>query len=106
MKTVNRPPIEANLVEIATGVYYPVRLYAVPRVGELVELLSFIEAADNRPRQMRYQVVQVVHNLYDAAGDASAKGHATGLHFVTVFVKRSVSKFFGVGQNPQLSARN
>lgn len=41
-------PIEANICEI-DGAYYPVRLHAIPRVGELIDLFSFIEQAAQEP---------------------------------------------------------
>jgi hypothetical protein len=84
-------PIEANICEI-DGAYYPVRLHSVPRVGELIDLFSFIDQADNRPPLKHYEVVQVVHKIYDVTEKIpQSKG---GQHFVSVFVKPSGSKFF------------
>jgi hypothetical protein len=92
-------PIEANICEI-NGPYYPVRLYAVPRVGELIDLFSFIDQADKHPQPRKfYQVVQVVHEVRDVSEKIpQSKG---GCHFVTVFVKLSRSKFFKSSVMPQ-----
>jgi hypothetical protein len=83
--------IEANICEI-DGVYYPVKLHSVPRVGELIDLFSFIEQANNRSPMKHYEVVQVVHKIYDVAEKIPQS--KDGQHFVTVFVKPSDSKFF------------
>jgi len=95
---MSKPLLEANICEL-DGTYFPVKLHAVPRVGELINLFSFIEQAAGYQPAKYYQVVHVVHKMYDAAGDASDKGHKTGWHFVEVFVKPSRSKFFKLGSS-------
>ena len=80
-------PINANISEI-DGAHYPVRLEWVPRVGELIDLYSFIDTSTGQPPAHRYEVVQVVHQLYDVT-DKEPKGH----HFITVHVKPSKSSF-------------
>jgi hypothetical protein len=82
-------PINANISEI-DGAYYPVQLKWVPRVGELIDLWSFIDQVGNYPPMHHYEVVQVVHKLYDVT-DHAREGH----HFVTVYVRPSQSNFFG-----------
>jgi hypothetical protein len=88
-------PIHANICEIEgtkgeLGAYYPVRLYAIPRVGELINLFSFIDQSTNHPPVKHYKVVQIVHDVYDVQEKSSKRGH----HFVNIFVKPTKSKFF------------
>jgi hypothetical protein len=91
MQLMSKPPIEVNICEI-DGAYYPVRLYAVPRVGELIDLYSLIDQSTNHPPVKHYEVVQVVHKMYDVSEKIS---HAKdGHHFVSVYVKPSDSEFF------------
>lgn len=90
-------PIDANIREIGGGPYYPVKLHALPKAGELIELYSFIDAAAKPPPKKFYEVVQVVHQLHDVSDKIwQSKG---GSHFVTVFVKPSQSEFL---QSPNL----
>ncbi len=97
-------PIEANICEIG-GAYYPVKLHAVPRVGELINLFSFIDQRDDFPPNKNYEVVQVIHELHDA--HPKIKQSKDGCHCVTVFVKPSKSKFFKQSDPlPSSSARN
>lgn len=96
-------PIEANICEIPekgengqdsgeVGAYYQVRLYAVPRVGELIGLFSFLDQASGDLAEKQYEVVQVVHKVHDVSEKVpQSKG---GSHFVSVFVKPASSKFF------------
>ena len=85
-------PVNANIVE-AGGAYYSVKLAWVPRVGELIDLWSFADQADGYKPVHRYEVVQVIHRLYDLT-DKVPQGQA-GFHFVTVHVKPSASSYFG-----------
>lgn len=86
------PPIEANIVEIDDGPFFPVRLFSIPSVGELIDLWSLIDQkAGHHPRR-HYEVVAVVHKLYDIPNDADP-GRMGG-HFVTVFAKPSTSPYF------------
>ena len=80
--------VNANVSEVG-GAYYPVHLEWVPRVGELIDLWSFIDQASGHAPAHRYEVLQVVHKLHDV----SEKGD--GAQFVTVFVKPSTSTLFG-----------
>lgn len=84
---MNKPTIEANICEIKTGDYHQVKLYAVPRAGELIKLFSFVEKAAGRPPEKQYEVVRVEHELCDVCDDVveSKAGH----HFVNVWVKPS-----------------
>jgi hypothetical protein len=86
------PQIEANIVEVDDGRYFPVRLHTIPAVGDLIDLWSFIDQkAGHSPRRL-YEVVAVVHGLYDVPEDA--KPERRGGHLVTVYAKPSSSKFF------------
>jgi hypothetical protein len=84
-------PINANISEI-DGSYYPVNLQWVPRVGELIDLWSFIDQADKRPPARHYEVVQVVHRIHDVT-DKGGREHK-GAHFLTVHVKQAQSRIF------------
>jgi hypothetical protein len=86
-------PIEANISEIG-GPYYQVKLAAVPRVGELIELYSFLDAKAKSPDgpMKRYRVVEVLHHVRDVAEEIWQS--KDGCHHVTVIVKPAHSKFF------------
>jgi hypothetical protein len=88
---MSRPTIEANICEI-DGAYYQVKLHAIPRVGELIKLFSFVDQADKRPPTKHYEVVQVVHEIHDVSEKVPLS--KDGRHFVSVFVKPASSKFF------------
>ena len=86
------PPIEANIVEVNDGRFFPVLLHAIPAVGDLIDLYSFMDAKTGHPPIKYYEVVAVVHKLYDVPEDAEPGRR--GSHFVTVFAKPSSSNFF------------
>lgn len=79
-------PIDANISEI-DGPHYPVRLACLPHVGDLIDLYSFIDTATKHPPAHRYEVVRVVHKMYDVTDKVSEA--ADGHHFVTVVVRQS-----------------
>jgi hypothetical protein len=84
-------PINANISELG-GALYEVRLQWVPRVGELIDLYSFVDTVAHQPPAHRYEVVQVIHRLHDVTDktDLGRDGH----HFVRILVKRSTSHLF------------
>jgi hypothetical protein len=86
-------PLKANICEIEDGRYYPVRMGWVPRVGELIDLFSYLEQAASQPSRRHYEVVQVVHELRDVA-EAVKESHP-GHHVVNVYVRAVESPFFG-----------
>jgi hypothetical protein len=90
MNDLPQPPICANIRETNDGPYYEVMLYAVPQVGQLMKLYSYVEAVErNEHPAKHYEVVQVVHDVRDVSDKIpQSKG---GYHFVTVFVKPSHS---------------
>ena len=59
-------PIHANIVE-TNGPYYRVKLYALPRVGDRIELTSLhdIETGHSAQAHRLYEVTKVVHKLQD-----------------------------------------
>lgn len=87
---MTQPAIEANISEVE-GAYYPVRLYAIPRVGELIDLYSFIDAKTGHKPRKFYEVVAVLHKMYDVG--ETVGGRDTAHHFVTVLVKPSHSEY-------------
>ncbi len=80
--------VNATIKEV-DGAHYPVRLNWVPRIGELIDLYSLIDASTGDPPDHQYEVVQVVHRLYDVT-----KKEPEGFHFITVFVKPSSASLF------------
>lgn len=58
-------------------------------MGDLIDLHSFIDTSTRHQPAHQYEVVQVVHRLYDVT-DKQPEGY----HFVTVFVKPSQSALF------------
>ncbi|OGL26556.1 MAG: hypothetical protein A3G44_15615 [Candidatus Rokubacteria bacterium RIFCSPLOWO2_12_FULL_73_47] len=84
----NRSLSNANIAEIG-GAYYPVRLEWLPRVGDLIQLYSFLDTATGHEPGHRWEVVQVVHELRDVT-----EKRPEGFHFVTVLVKPSQSSLF------------
>ena len=84
--------VNANICEI-DGAYYQVHLKWLPRVGDLIDLYSLVDAAARLPPYHRYEVVQVVHKLHDLEKE-DTKPYSGGHHFVEVYVKPSQSKFF------------
>ncbi len=94
---MNKPPIEAQIVEINNGPYFNVTLYNVPRIGDLIDLYSLVDEAADCPPEKHYEVVQVLHKLYDVPENLSPdsrESFVAGTHLVTVFVKPSTSNFF------------
>jgi hypothetical protein len=84
---MNKPTVDANIC-IVDGPHYPVRLKWVPRVGEIINLYSLIDATAKDPDAFHsLEVEAVVHHLYDVS-----EKHPEG-HFVTVFAQPSRSKF-------------
>lgn len=88
---MSKPTIEANICEV-DGAYYQVKLHAIPRVGELIELFSFLDQRTKHPPVKHYKVVQVVHAIHDVSEKVPLS--KDGRHFVSVFVKPASSKFF------------
>lgn len=88
-----KPYILAN-IHIIGGAYYQVKLFAVPQVGELIKLHSFVEQLDNNMSLARQylEVVQIVHDIYDYTerGTNLTDGH----HFINIFAKPVESRYF------------
>ena len=74
--------VNANISEVE-GPFYPVRLAWVPRVGELIDFYTLVDSV--RGLRVRYEVVQIVHQLHALTDEVSAGSE--GHHFVTVLVK-------------------
>jgi len=86
--------IEANICEV-DGNYFQVRLYNVPRVGELINLFSYVNQANGLPPTKHYEVVQVVHELRDVSDNIPQS--KDGRHFISVFVKpASITRLLGM----------
>jgi hypothetical protein len=85
---MKEPPISGTIEE-PDGTCYSVNLWTVPRVGELIDLLSHVEIRDRQPFRKSYEVVRVVHHVCDV--DDKMPESQPGLHRVKVFVKPSSS---------------
>lgn len=87
---MSKPIIEARICEI-DGAYFPVKIHAIPNVGDLIDLWSFIDQAANFSPVKHYEVVSVVHKIHDVSEKIAHT--KDGHHFVSVFVKPSDSEF-------------
>ena len=89
------PKAANGIISEDGGPHYPVKFNWVPRVGELIDLTSFLEIRDKRPDESRrfYEVMAVVHVMYDVVegGDRSQDGH----HNLKVVVRKSTNKQLG-----------
>jgi hypothetical protein len=72
--------INANITDKEGGVYYPVRLQFLPRVGDTIELQSYTDA-----KILHYEVIGISHHVHDIAEKVpqSHEGH----HFVHIHVR-------------------
>jgi hypothetical protein len=94
---MNKPQIEAQIIEINGGPYFNVTLYALPLVGDLIDLYSLVDESANYPPNHHYEVVQVLHKLYDGPAKItpnSRESFVAGTHSARVFVRRSTNNFF------------
>ena len=84
--------IEAHITEINDGPFFRVNLLAVPCVGELIDLHSYLDQKAGFNSRKLYEVVSVIHKVHEPKEDFEPLEH--GSHFVTVLVKTSNSKYF------------
>jgi len=92
-----KPHIEGQVIEINDGPYFNVTLHAVPQVGDLIHLYSLVDQAAEYPPNKQYEVVLVLHRVYDVPEGLtpnSRESYVAGTHYVKVFVKPSRSNFF------------
>ncbi len=84
---MNILPIEANIVEDNTKIYYQIKLWAVPHVGDQIHFFSYVEQKDGRESEMAkgYEVTKVVHEVRDVTDKVPQS--KDGYHFVTVHVR-------------------
>jgi hypothetical protein len=83
---MNEPPISGTIEE-PDGTSYSVNLWTVPRVGELIDLTSHVEIRDKQTFRKNYEVVQVIHRVFDV--DYKMPELLPGHHAVQIFVKPS-----------------
>jgi len=94
---MNKPTIEAQIVEISNGPCFNVTLYVLPRPGDLIHLYSLVDEAAKKQTDYFYEVVQVLHKLFDVPEHLtpdSRQAMVAGSHTVTVIVKHTTSNFF------------
>src|SRR5215813_11361043 len=82
-------PIAARLIEVNDGPSYGLKVKAVPRVGELIELYSYLEAQAKQPTFKYYEVVAVVHKIHEVSERVPVS--EPGAHEVRIYVKESHS---------------
>lgn len=72
-------------IVVSDGTHYNLRLQWVPRVGELIDLHSFLDQMNEKPFRHHYKVVEIVHSLYDVVEDEQFphKGH----HYLEIHVE-------------------
>lgn len=87
---MTRPSIDAHVSEI-DGPHYEVKLKAVPRVGELINLYSHADMKSKDPPFHKYEVVAVRHSVSDVIENDDI---AVGTYHVTLIVKTSESEYF------------
>jgi hypothetical protein len=92
MQIMSKPPVEANIIEINDGPYFRAKLHEVPRVGELIVFYSFLDEATGHPPKKHYEVVQVVHLIYEAS--EKTPSHMRDINSINIYVKPSSGKFF------------
>ena len=85
-------PTNANICEINDGAYYQVQLEWLPRVGDLIDLYSALDALSKHPPRHFYEVVAVMHEVHDVTEKSNPV--SKGAHWVNVFVKPSSDKLF------------
>lgn len=94
---MQKPRINAHIQEIGPiSAYYPVHLTWVPRVGELIQLTSFLDIASGHQSMHWFEVVQILHEVHDVVdGDEQTYGAD---HFVRVMVREVSNKGFAEAQ--------
>lgn len=83
---MSNPTINANICETEGGPYYRVLLHTIPRVGELIDLYSYLDQESKK-----YEVVRVLHKLHDVTEKFPKSEN--GCHEVSVYVKHIQSEF-------------
>jgi hypothetical protein len=83
--TLSDTTVNAKICVIDDSAYYQVRLQWIPRMGEVIDLFSHVDAAFGHPPIHLYKVVQVIHKLHDVAKDSPQAQAAA--HFVEIHVK-------------------
>ena len=79
---MGHPVIHANIIQ-RDETYYQVKLHAIPRVGEHIELISLKDIETGHSRGLvSYEVIKVVHKLHDIT-----ETNPNGTHEVGIYVK-------------------
>jgi len=86
------PKAANGIISEEDGPHYHANFTWIPRVGELIDLTSFLEIRAKRANESRrlYEVVAVVHIMQDVVegGERPQDGH----HNLKVVVKKSTNK--------------
>ena len=92
LRVMPRVESNAHIKEEGQGAYYNVRLEFVPREGDLIDLWSYEDQGTGHPPAHRYEVVKIVHKVYDISDKTDPGGK--GGQFVTVIVRDAISPHF------------
>jgi hypothetical protein len=77
------PLIHANIFFQQNKPYYQVKLHAVPRIGEHIELTSLKDIETGHSRgPISSEVIKVIHKLHDLTDK-----FPNGVHEVEIYVK-------------------
>ena len=76
--------------------FFHAKLTFVPRVGELLHFTSFVEQRQKKQSVFHFEVVQVVHHMYEVDDELDDDGNQKhkGSQFLHVHVKPTKSRFF------------
>lgn len=90
---MEKPYILAN-IHVIDGAYYQIKLFAIPKAGELIKLHSFVEQlSGNTPLTIQFlEVVQIVHDIQDYTEKGT--NLMDGSHFVNIIAKPVESQYF------------
>lgn len=90
---MEKPYILAN-IHVIGGAFYQVKLFAVPKAGELIKLHSFVEQlARNTALTIQFlEVVQIVHDMQDYTEKGT--NLTDGSHFIHIIAKPAESEYF------------
>ena len=88
------PKAANGVISVEDGPYYHANFTWVPRIGELIDLTSFLDIAEKSKDGCRhfYEVVAVVHDIHDVY-ERDTRPH-NGHHSLKVIVKKSSSHHF------------
>lgn len=89
-RIMSKPEIEARIQEIENGPYFEVKLHAIPRVGDLINLWSFADQLSGHSPRHSYEVIEISHEIYDVPRDEPR--YQDGAHTVIILVRSTLKR--------------